>query len=139
MSNRPKALPVHQSRRWSSRAPDRAATDGPQTFFPVPGLGVEQMEEIDELLEAGFENDQQTRLVMDDCLCCKGSKKAKNLCVDRQFTSGRRSTVMLTQRIFMPESRTAKIYTDIFCVSSFSDKREAKSLIERSPPPDSRT
>jgi len=37
--------------------------------------------------------------------------------VDRQFTSGlhrNQSTVMLTQRIFTPESRTARINTDCF-------------------------
>jgi len=111
-------------------------TDGPQTFFPIPGLGAEQMEEIDELLEAGFENDQQTLLVIDDCLC-EANKKATQLWIDRQLTSGRhrnQSTVMLVQRIFTPESRTARINTDVFWVSSFSDKREAKQLFQQLSP-----
>jgi len=64
-------------------------------------------------------------------LCCEGSKKAIQQWIDRQFTSGRhrnQSTVMLTQRIFTPESRTARVNTDCFWVASFSDKREAKQL-----------
>lgn len=109
---------------------------GEPTFFTVPGLSEENMEEIDELLDYGFQNDLQTLLVIDDCLC-EGNRKAKNLWVDRQFTSGRhrnQSTVMLVQRIFTPESRTSRINTDIYWVSSFSDKREAKQLFQQLSP-----
>jgi len=41
---------------------------------------------------------------------------------------------MLTQRIFTPESRTARVNTDVFWVSSFSDKREAKMLFQQLSP-----
>jgi len=47
------------------------------------------MEEIDELLEAGFENDKQMLPAgVDDCLY-EDNKRAKNLWVARQLTSGR--------------------------------------------------
>ena len=109
----------------------------PQTLFLVPGLSAEGMEEVDELIEAGFADGQQTLLVIDDCICCEGNKRAIQQWVDRQFTSGRhrnQSTVMLTQRIFTPESRMARINTDVFWVSSFSDKREAKQLFQQLSP-----
>jgi len=106
----------------------------PQTLFLVPGLSAKSMEEVDELIEAGFENDQQTLLVIDDCIAVQDNKRLIQQWVDRQFTSGRhcnQSTVLLTQGIFTPESRTARINTDIFWVSSFSDKREAKQLFQQ--------
>jgi len=74
--------------------------------------------------------------VIDDCIC-EGNKRDKQLFVDRCFTSGRHknlSTILLTQRVYTPESRTARVNTDVFFVASFSDKTEAKRLFQQLSP-----
>lgn len=109
----------------------------PQTLFLVPGLSAEGMEEVDELVDAGYAADEQSLLVIDDCLCVEGNKRAIQQFIDRCFTSGRHrnlSTVMLTQRVFASDSRTVRLNTDVFVVFSFSDKREAKMLFQQLSP-----
>jgi len=102
----------------------------------VPGLGPDEIEDLDELINSGHEQGLQTLLVIDDCIC-EGNKKDKQLFVDRCFTSGRHknlSTILLTRRVYTPESRTARVNTDVFFVASFSDKTEAKRLFQQLSP-----
>ena len=115
---------------------DVSGSPGPKTFFTVPGLGPDEIEDVEKLIGDGFDAGHQTLLVIDDCLC-EGNRKAKQLFVDRMFTSGRHrnvSTVMLVQRVFAPESRTARINCDVFWISSFGDRREAKQLFQQLAP-----
>jgi len=117
-------------------ATDADGVPGPKTFHTVPGLGPDEIEDLDELINSGHEQGLQTLLAIDDCIC-EGNKREKQLFVDRCFTSGRHknlSTILLTQRIFTPELRTARVNTDVFWVASFSDKTEAKRLFQQLSP-----
>jgi len=117
-------------------ATDPDGIPGPQTFHTMPGLGPDQIEDLNELIDSGHEQELQTLLVIDDCIC-EGNKKEKQRFVDRCVTSGRHknlSTILLTQLIFTPESRTARINTDVFWVASFSDKTVAKRLFQQPSP-----
>lgn len=109
----------------------------PSAFIPIAGLGPEQLAEVDELTAAGAEQGLQMLVVVDDIVAVDGNRKKIELWLDRLWTPGRHlgvSCVLLTQRIFLPSSRTLRINSNGFVCFTFGDRRESKALFQQLSP-----